>query len=185
MLSTIHSLLFPTLGHSSPFFYHSTILGPFFNYSLTILPPSFDPIPIEVVLYPVTTDDPGRTEDNPHSEAMLKARHDTFAGLWPMDATAGDPSVEQMVAAGWSARQPAPTACSLWTYGISVMTQCKSTVATLSLVRIVKASAWLRELPGSYTQESTRLLSSIVRLSLLSHTHYNSVQSTLYCSPHR
>jgi hypothetical protein len=47
------------------------------------------------------TGDPGRTEDDPNSEAMLKARQDTFTGLWPLDVNEGFPSVEQMAAAGW------------------------------------------------------------------------------------
>ncbi|CAI6322877.1 unnamed protein product [Periconia digitata] len=45
--------------------------------------------------------DPGRTEDDPLSEAMLEARRMTFADMWPLDVAAGFPDVEQMVEAGW------------------------------------------------------------------------------------
>jgi hypothetical protein len=45
--------------------------------------------------------DPGRTEEDPSSEAMLKARLATFGNMWPLDTNAGYPSVEQMAAAGW------------------------------------------------------------------------------------
>ncbi|PVI00321.1 inhibitor of apoptosis repeat-containing protein [Periconia macrospinosa] len=45
--------------------------------------------------------DPGRTEDDPLSEAMLDARRMTFADEWPLDVEAGFPSVQQMVDAGW------------------------------------------------------------------------------------
>jgi hypothetical protein len=47
------------------------------------------------------TGDPGRTEDDPMCDAMLKARHDTFVGLWPLDANEGFPTIEAMAAAGW------------------------------------------------------------------------------------
>lgn len=40
--------------------------------------------------------DPGRTEDDPLSELMMDARRRTFANLWPLDASAGFPSVEQV-----------------------------------------------------------------------------------------
>jgi hypothetical protein len=40
--------------------------------------------------------DPGRTEDNPLSETILQARRDTFANLWPLDADAGFPTVDQV-----------------------------------------------------------------------------------------
>ncbi|EOA92011.1 hypothetical protein ACJQWK_04241 [Exserohilum turcicum] len=45
--------------------------------------------------------DPGRTEDDPTSEAMVAARRSTFGDMWPLDVSAGYPSVDQMVAAGW------------------------------------------------------------------------------------
>jgi hypothetical protein len=45
--------------------------------------------------------DPGRTEEDPSSEAMVAARRSTFENLWPLDAAAGYPSIDQMVAAGW------------------------------------------------------------------------------------
>ncbi|KAF2830498.1 inhibitor of apoptosis repeat-containing protein [Ophiobolus disseminans] len=45
--------------------------------------------------------DPGRTEDDPTSDAMVSARKDTFSDLWPLDPAAGYPSVEQLAAAGW------------------------------------------------------------------------------------
>ncbi|USP81417.1 hypothetical protein yc1106_08691 [Curvularia clavata] len=45
--------------------------------------------------------DPGRTEDDPTSEKMVAARRSTFGDMWPLDAAAGYPSVDQMVAAGW------------------------------------------------------------------------------------
>jgi hypothetical protein len=45
--------------------------------------------------------DPGRTEEDPTSEPMVAARRSTFENLWPLDAAAGYPSVDQMVAAGW------------------------------------------------------------------------------------
>ena len=45
--------------------------------------------------------DPGRTEEDPTSDAMVSARKDTFADLWPLDVAAGYPSVEQLAAAGW------------------------------------------------------------------------------------
>lgn len=40
--------------------------------------------------------DPGKTEDDPMSEAMLAARRATFADVWPLDADAGFPSIEQV-----------------------------------------------------------------------------------------
>jgi hypothetical protein len=40
--------------------------------------------------------DPGRTEDDPLSDAMLDARRRTFANLWPLDVAAGYPSIEQV-----------------------------------------------------------------------------------------
>lgn len=45
--------------------------------------------------------DPGRTEDDPTSDAMVAARRSTFGDMWPLDVAAGYPSVDQMVAAGW------------------------------------------------------------------------------------
>lgn len=45
--------------------------------------------------------DPGRTEEDPTSDAMVAARRDTFGNMWPLDTSAGYPSVDQMVAAGW------------------------------------------------------------------------------------
>ncbi|KNG44836.1 inhibitor of apoptosis repeat-containing protein [Stemphylium lycopersici] len=45
--------------------------------------------------------DPGRTEEDPTSDAMVAARRSTFDSLWPLDVAAGYPSVDQMVAAGW------------------------------------------------------------------------------------
>jgi hypothetical protein len=45
--------------------------------------------------------DPGRTEEDPTSDAMVAARRDTFGDMWPLDSNAGYPSVDQMVAAGW------------------------------------------------------------------------------------
>ncbi|KAI4656935.1 uncharacterized protein J4E78_006826 [Alternaria triticimaculans] len=45
--------------------------------------------------------DPGRTEEDPTSDAMVAARRDTFGDMWPLDPNAGYPSVDQMVAAGW------------------------------------------------------------------------------------
>lgn len=45
--------------------------------------------------------DPGRTEDDPTSDAMVKARADTFGSAWPLDVAAGYPSVEQLATAGW------------------------------------------------------------------------------------
>lgn len=45
--------------------------------------------------------DPGRTEDDPTSEAMVAARRETFGEMWPLDVSAGYPSVDQLVAAGW------------------------------------------------------------------------------------
>jgi hypothetical protein len=45
--------------------------------------------------------DPGRTEEDPTSHAMVAARRDTFGDMWPLDPNAGYPSVDQMVAAGW------------------------------------------------------------------------------------
>jgi hypothetical protein len=51
--------------------------------------------------------DPGRTEDDPTSEAMVAARQSTFENMWPLDAAAGYPSIDQMVAAGWCF-DPAP-----------------------------------------------------------------------------
>ncbi|KAF2866871.1 hypothetical protein BDV95DRAFT_611167 [Massariosphaeria phaeospora] len=45
--------------------------------------------------------DPGRTEDDPMSERMLKARYETFGDAWPLDAAAGFPGVEQLINAGW------------------------------------------------------------------------------------
>jgi len=40
--------------------------------------------------------DPGRTEDDPLSEAMLDARRQTFANLWPLNPEEGYPSIEQV-----------------------------------------------------------------------------------------
>lgn len=45
--------------------------------------------------------DPGRTEEDPVSEAMVAARKETFSNLWPLDPAAGFPSVDQLAAAGW------------------------------------------------------------------------------------
>jgi hypothetical protein len=45
--------------------------------------------------------DPGRTEEDPVSEAMIAARQDTFGDLWPLDTAAGFPGVSQLAAAGW------------------------------------------------------------------------------------
>lgn len=45
--------------------------------------------------------DPGRTEDDPTSDAMVKARADTFGDAWPLDVAAGYPSVGQLATAGW------------------------------------------------------------------------------------
>ncbi|KAF1845408.1 inhibitor of apoptosis repeat-containing protein [Cucurbitaria berberidis CBS 394.84] len=45
--------------------------------------------------------DPGRTEEDPTSEAMVAARRDTFGDLWPLDSNEGYPAVDQMVNAGW------------------------------------------------------------------------------------
>ncbi|CAO2655896.1 Nn.00g046990.m01.CDS01 [Neocucurbitaria sp. VM-36] len=45
--------------------------------------------------------DPGRTEEDPTSDAMVSARRGTFGDLWPLDSNAGYPSVDQMVDAGW------------------------------------------------------------------------------------
>ncbi|KAI2476900.1 BIR domain containing protein [Pyrenophora tritici-repentis] len=45
--------------------------------------------------------DPGRTEDDPTSDSMVAARRSTFADMWPLDPSAGYPTVDQMVAAGW------------------------------------------------------------------------------------
>jgi hypothetical protein len=45
--------------------------------------------------------DPGRVEDDPTCEAMVAARRSTFDGMWPLDAAAGYPSIDDMVAAGW------------------------------------------------------------------------------------
>ncbi|KAF1945326.1 inhibitor of apoptosis repeat-containing protein [Clathrospora elynae] len=45
--------------------------------------------------------DPGRTEEDPTSEAMVSARRETFGDMWPLDVAAGYPSVDEMVAAGW------------------------------------------------------------------------------------
>lgn len=45
--------------------------------------------------------DPGRTEEDPIGEAMVAARKETFADLWPLDTAAGYPSVDQLAAAGW------------------------------------------------------------------------------------
>ncbi|OSS54513.1 hypothetical protein B5807_00058 [Epicoccum nigrum] len=45
--------------------------------------------------------DPGRSEDDPISDAMMQARRDTFTAEWPLDSSEGYPSIEQLVAAGW------------------------------------------------------------------------------------
>ncbi|KAF3044279.1 hypothetical protein E8E12_003348 [Didymella heteroderae] len=42
--------------------------------------------------------DPGRSEDDPASDAMMQARRDTFEHGWPLDANEGYPS---LVEAGW------------------------------------------------------------------------------------
>ncbi|KAH6633031.1 hypothetical protein C7974DRAFT_163593 [Boeremia exigua] len=45
--------------------------------------------------------DPGKSEDDPVSDAMMQARRDTFGDAWPLDSNEGYPSIEQLVAAGW------------------------------------------------------------------------------------
>jgi hypothetical protein len=45
--------------------------------------------------------DPGRTEEDPVSEQMIAARKETFGDLWPLDVSAGYPSVDQLAEAGW------------------------------------------------------------------------------------
>jgi hypothetical protein len=45
--------------------------------------------------------DPGRTEEDPISEQMIQARQETFGDLWPLDTSAGYPTVQQLAAAGW------------------------------------------------------------------------------------
>ncbi|KAF3006867.1 hypothetical protein E8E13_010872 [Curvularia kusanoi] len=45
--------------------------------------------------------DPGRSEDDPISDAMMQARRDTFGAGWPLDSSEGYPSIEQLVEAGW------------------------------------------------------------------------------------
>jgi hypothetical protein len=45
--------------------------------------------------------DPGRTEEDPTSDVMIKARQETFGDLWPLDPDAGYPSIQQLAAAGW------------------------------------------------------------------------------------
>ncbi|KAF2626272.1 inhibitor of apoptosis repeat-containing protein [Macroventuria anomochaeta] len=47
------------------------------------------------------TGDPGRSEDDPISDAMMQARRDTFGESWPLDSNEGFPSIEQLVEAGW------------------------------------------------------------------------------------
>ncbi|KAF3040030.1 hypothetical protein E8E11_006145 [Didymella keratinophila] len=47
------------------------------------------------------TGDPGRSEDDPTSDALMQARRDTFEHGWPLDSSEGYPSVEQLVEAGW------------------------------------------------------------------------------------
>ncbi|KAL1604153.1 hypothetical protein SLS59_003946 [Nothophoma quercina] len=47
------------------------------------------------------TGDPGRSEDDPVSDAMMQARRDTFGESWPLDSNEGYPSIEQLVEAGW------------------------------------------------------------------------------------
>jgi hypothetical protein len=45
--------------------------------------------------------DPGRAEEDPTSDHMVSARRETFGDFWPLDASAGYPSVDQLAAAGW------------------------------------------------------------------------------------
>ncbi|KAF1363068.1 inhibitor of apoptosis repeat-containing protein [Lizonia empirigonia] len=45
--------------------------------------------------------DPGKSEEDPVSDAMMQARRDTFADSWPLDSNDGFPSIEQLVEAGW------------------------------------------------------------------------------------
>lgn len=40
--------------------------------------------------------DPNRVEEDPLSEKMKEARRTTFGNMWPLDAAAGFPSVEQV-----------------------------------------------------------------------------------------
>jgi hypothetical protein len=40
--------------------------------------------------------DPGRSEDDPTSDAMMQARRDTFEHGWPLDSNEGYPSIEQV-----------------------------------------------------------------------------------------
>lgn len=42
------------------------------------------------------TGDPGRSEDDPVSDAMMQARRDTFGESWPLDSNEGYPSIEQV-----------------------------------------------------------------------------------------
>lgn len=42
------------------------------------------------------TGDPGRSEDDPMSNAMIQARRDTFGEEWPLDSNEGYPSIEQV-----------------------------------------------------------------------------------------
>lgn len=44
------------------------------------------------------TGDPGRSEDDPTSDAMMQARRDTFEHGWPLDSNEGYPSIEQVCA---------------------------------------------------------------------------------------
>lgn len=45
--------------------------------------------------------DPGRNEEDPLSERMMQARRETFHDLWPLDAVAGYPSIEQVCSGNW------------------------------------------------------------------------------------
>jgi len=45
--------------------------------------------------------DPGRTEDDPSSSAMVAARRNTFGDNWPYENEPGYPNADQMAAAGW------------------------------------------------------------------------------------
>jgi hypothetical protein len=90
--------------------------------------------------YPFDYPFPRRTEDDPHSEAILKARQDTFAGLWPLDTKDGFPSIEQIAAAGWyydpSEETPDGVTCplflSVWDAGDDPMEEHQRAVSSSS-----------------------------------------------------
>jgi hypothetical protein len=89
---------------------------------------------------------------------MLKARQDTFAGLWPLDTKYGFPSIEQIAAAGWyydpSEETPNGVTCPLflsaWDAGDDPMEEHQRAVSSSSSLRWIP-HPWNRWQPRAGT----------------------------------